>query len=181
MQWRNTPQRYGVIAVALHWLAALAVFGLFGLGLWMTELNLYHPWYHRAPELHKSIGLLLFALMVLRLLWRLGNPRPQPLPSHGRLERRAASLAHGLLYLLLFTLMGFGYLISTADGRPIELFGLLEIPATVTSITEQEEVAGDIHLALAIVLMTLVVLHGAAALKHHFVDRDNTLRRILGR
>ena len=180
MQLRNTSQRYGAITIGLHWLVALTIFGLFGLGLWMAELDLYHPWYHKAPALHKGIGLLLFALIVLRLLWRLGNPRPQPLPGHGRVERRAASLVHVLLYLLPLLLMGFGYLISTADGRPVELFGLLEIPATVTSMTDQEEAAGDIHLAMAIVLMAVVLLHVAGALKHHFVDRDNTLRRMLG-
>ena len=181
MQWRNSEQRYGLVAIALHWLVAITVIGMFILGLWMTSLTLYHPWYHRAPYLHKSIGLLLFMVMVVRLVWRLGNPRPEPLPTHARWERMAAHLMHGVLYLLLFTVMIFGYLISTADGRAIESFGLFSIPATITSIPDQEDVAGEIHEVLAITLIVLVVLHAAAALKHHFIDRDNTLRRMLGR
>lgn len=181
MTLRNTVQRYGLVAITLHWLAAITVFALFGLGWWMTELNLYHPWYYKAPALHKSIGLLLLAVMVFRLVWRWINPLPAPLPTHSRFERIAASLVHGLLYLLLFTVMLSGYLISTADGRPIEIFGVVAIPATITSIPEQEDVAGKIHLILASVLIVLALLHAAAALKHHFVDRDNTLRRMLGR
>jgi cytochrome b561 len=181
MTWRNTTQRYGLITIALHWLVAIAVFALFGLGLWMTELNLYHPWYYKAPALHKSIGLLLFMVMVLRLVWRLINPHPATLPTHSRFERVAAGVVHGLLYLLLFAVMIAGYLISTADGRPIEIFGVVSIPATITAIPNQEDVAGELHLILAIVLIALALLHAAAALKHHFVDRDNTLRRMLGR
>ncbi|HEY0633817.1 MAG TPA: cytochrome b [Gammaproteobacteria bacterium] len=181
MQWRNSTERYGLVAIGLHWLVALTVFAMFSLGLWMTSLDYYHPWYHRAPALHKSIGVVLFALVVVRLLWRWFNRQPTPLPSHTRFERMAARWVHALLYLLLFAVMVAGYLISTADGRPIEVFGLLSIPATITSIPNQEDVAGDIHLLLAITLITLALLHAAAALKHHFVDRDNTLRRMLGR
>lgn len=181
MQWRNTTQRYGLITIALHWLVTIAVFGMFGLGWWMTELTLYHPWYYKAPALHKSIGLLLFMVMVLRLVWRLINPHPDPLATHSRFERVAARLVHGMLYLLLFAVMISGYLISTADGRPIEIFGVVSIPAIITSIPNQEDVAGAIHLILAVVLIALALLHAAAALKHHFVDRDNTLRRMLGR
>lgn len=181
MQWRNTKQRYGLIAIAFHWLVAITVFGMFGLGLWMTSLDYYHQWYYKAPALHKSVGLTLFAVMVLRLVWRLLNPRPEPLPSHGRFERVLASLMHALLYLLPFALMSAGYLIPTADGQPVEIFGLVSIPATITSIPDQEDVAGDVHLTLAITLITLAVLHAIAALKHHFIDHDNTLRRMLGR
>lgn len=181
MQWRNSTERYGLIAIGLHWLVALTVFALFGLGLWMTGLEYYDTWYHRAPQLHKSIGVLLFAVMVVRLGWSLVNPHPAPLPSHTPLERTTARLVHGLLYLLLFAVMIAGYLISTADGRPIELFGVVAVPATLTSIPEQEDVAGEVHLTLAIILIVLALLHAAAALKHHFVDRDNTLRRMLGR
>ena len=181
MQWRNNKQRYGLMAIGLHWLVAITVFGMFILGLWMTSLTLFHPWYERAPALHKGIGLLLFAVMVVRLAWRLSNPRPEALATHSRFERTAASLVHGLLYLLLFAVMIAGYLISTADGRPIEIFGLVSISATLTSIPDQEDVAGTIHLVLAIILIVLALLHAGAALKHHFVDRDNTLRRMLGR
>ena len=70
MQWRNSPTNYGLTSIALHWLVALAVFGLFGLGFWMVGLTYYSSWYRTAPDLHKSIGVMLFMVMVLRVLWR---------------------------------------------------------------------------------------------------------------
>ncbi|GAB4293528.1 MAG: cytochrome b [Thiohalomonadaceae bacterium] len=181
MRLRNDREHYGLVAVTLHWLVALTVFGLFGLGLWMTGLTYYDPWYRQGPALHKSFGVVLFAVMLVRLAWRLYSPPPAPLASHTPLERRAAHLVHGLLYLLLFAIMASGYLISTADGRAVEVFGLFSIPATITSIPQQEDVAGAVHLTLAVTLMVLVLLHIAGALKHHFIDRDRTLRRMLAR
>ncbi|GIZ10929.1 cytochrome b [Pseudomonas sp. NCCP-436] len=181
MQWRNTPARYGLVSITLHWLAALAVFGLFALGYWMVGLSYYDPWRQTAPDLHKSIGLLLFALMLLRVLWRLFNPTPMALASHGRLTRLASKLGHGVLYLGLFGVMISGYLISTADGRGIEVFGLFSVPATVTDIPRQEDIAGAVHQYLAWGLVILAGLHALAAFKHHFFDRDNTLLRMFGR
>jgi cytochrome b561 len=144
---RNTPERYGLVTIALHWLVALAVFGLFGLGLWMTGLDYYDPWYKRAPDLHKSIGALLCAVMIMRLVWHIANPRPRPEPTLTTFERTASSLTHALLYGLLFAVMAAGYLISTADGRPLEVFGLCAIPATLVGLPDQADLAGDIHLA----------------------------------
>lgn len=181
MQLRNDRERYGLVAIAMHWLVALTVFGLFGLGLWMTSLTYYDPWYRQAPALHKSVGVLLFVVMVARVAWRLHSPPPGPLATHTPLERRAALVVHALMYVLLFAIMASGYLISTADGRPVEVFGLFSIPASLTSIPQQEDLAGAVHLVLAILLMALVLLHVAGALKHHFIDRDRTLARMLGR
>lgn len=181
MQWRNSPARYGLVSISLHWLVALAVFGLFALGYWMVGLSYYDPWRQEAPDLHKSIGLLLFGLMLLRVLWRLLNPSPAALASHGAMTRLASKLGHGLLYLGLFGVMITGYLISTADGRGIEVFGLFTVPATFTGIPDQEDVAGDIHRILAWGLVIFAGVHGLAALKHHVIDRDSTLLRMFGR
>ncbi|MBA4245066.1 MAG: cytochrome b [Pseudomonas sp.] len=181
MQWRNTSARYGLVSVLLHWLVALVVFGLFALGYWMVGLSYYDPWRQSAPDLHKSIGILLFAVMLLRLLWRLFSPAPAALASHGRLTRLASRLGHGLLYLGLFGVMISGYLISTADGRGIYVFGLFSVPATLTGIPQQEDIAGAIHEYLAWGLVIFAGLHGLAALKHHFIDRDSTLLRMFGR
>lgn len=181
MKLRNHKDGYGLVAVILHWLVAAAVFGLFGLGLWMTELTYYDSWYRQAPWLHKGIGATLFLLVAARLLWRLFDPQPAPLPSHAPWERRAAGIVHRLLYLLLFAVMLSGYLISTADGRPLEVFGLFSIPATVTGIDNLEDVAGRVHLLLASSLVGLALLHAVAALKHGFFDHDRTLLRMLGR
>jgi cytochrome b561 len=181
MQWRNSSSRYGLFSMFLHWLVALAVFGLFGLGLWMVDLSYYDPWRQTAPDLHKSIGLVLFGVMLLRLLWRLLSPAPAALTSHGRLTRLATKAGHGLLYLGLFGVMLSGYLISTAEGRGIPVFGLFQVPALVSSLPNQGDVAGLVHEFLAWALIVLAGLHALAALKHHFIDRDATLLRMLGR
>jgi cytochrome b561 len=181
MQWKNNTARFGFIAVALHWLVALPVFILFALGWWMTELDYYDSWYKLGPWWHKSIGVLLFFTVILRLSWRFFSPPPQPLSSHQPWKIKIAHTVHLLLYLLLFVTMLSGYLISTADNRPVEVFGWFSVPATITSIPEQEDVAGQVHLIVASILIGLVLLHAAAALKHHFIDRDRSLMRILGR
>ncbi len=181
MNWRNTTEDYGFVAIGLHWLAALAVLGLFCLGLWMVDLTYYDNWYQTAPAIHKGVGVLLLLVMAGRLSWRLFSPPPRPLPSHSAFERRVSGLVHGALYLLLFAVMASGYLISTADGRPIDVFGLFEVPATLTGLPNQADRAGDLHLALAIGAVALAGIHALAALKHHFIDRDRTLSRMLGR
>ena len=177
---RNTPQNYGVMAIFLHWLMALAIIGLFGLGFYMVDLTYYDPLYKTLPEIHKGIGILLVLVFLLRIVWRLTNPRPGPVAGTTPLEERAAGLVHHLFYLLIAVIMCSGYLISTADGKPIEVFGLFSVPATITQIPEQEDRAGLVHEYLAYGLIALVVLHAAAALKHHLVNRDETLRRMLG-
>lgn len=91
-----------------------------------------------------------------------------------------AGIVHFMLYLLLFMVMASGYLISTADGRGIGFWGLFEIPATLHGIEKQEDIAGIIHLILASTLIGIALLHAGAALKHHFIDRDSTLKRMLG-
>lgn len=123
MQFKNTPQRYGVISAALHWLTALVVYGMFALGLWMVTLSYYDGWYHQAPEIHKSIGMLLMMALIVRIIWRLYSPPPVALTSYSRLTRAGAAAGHLLLYLLLFAIIISGYLISTADGKPISVFG----------------------------------------------------------
>lgn len=181
MRWRSGRDHWGVVSITIHWLTAMTVFGLFGLGLWMTGLTYYDAWYQKGPDLHRSIGALLFLLTVGRLLWRHFDGRPRELPEHMPWERTVAKLAHIALYMLLFAVMLSGYLISTADGRPLSVFGWFSIPATLSGIEGQEDIAGVIHLSLAITLITLALMHAGAALKHHIIDRDLTLKRMLGK
>jgi cytochrome b561 len=176
---RNSHAGYGLVAMLLHWLVALVVIGMFSLGLWMVDLTYYDAWYNEAPAIHKGIGILLFLVMSGRVLWRLGNPRPVDEPHVSLLERRLAHGAHMLLYLLIFVVIISGYLISTADARPIEVFGLFSVPALVSHLPEQADIAGVIHLYLAITLVSLAGLHALAALKHHFLDHDRTLLKML--
>ena len=181
MHWRTTADHWGWLSILIHWLTAVTVFSLFGLGLWMVELDYYDSWYRKGPDLHKSIGSLLFILTLLRLVLRRTEGKPDTLPTHKSWERRIAHLTHALLYVLLIAVMIFGYLISTADGRAIEVFGWFSIPATIHGIDKQEDIAGVIHLWLAVTLISLVTLHALAAIKHHVFDKDRTLKRMLGR
>jgi len=180
MQWRNDNARYGLVAITLHWLVAVTVVGQFGLGLWMRSLGYYDAWYQLGPWWHKGIGVMLLGVLVARMVWRWTNPRPAHLPSHKPYERLAAGITHGLLYLLLFAVMVSGYLISTADGRGLEVFDWFTIPATLSGIEHQEDIAGTVHLYLAWTVIGFAALHALAALKHHFLDRDATLKRMLG-
>jgi cytochrome b561 len=177
LHWRNTETAYGLVSIVLHWLVAALAIGLFGLGVWMVELDYYDPWYRQAPWLHKSLGVVLFGIVLLRVLWRHTNWRPVPIGS--ALQTRAALAVHALLYLALLALPLSGYLISTADGRAVEVFGMLRVPATLSGLDGQEDIAGRVHQLLGLILMSLTGLHAAAALKHHFVDHDRTLRRML--
>ncbi|WP_258807970.1 cytochrome b [Pseudidiomarina sp. CB1] len=174
---RNTSNSYGWIAIAIHWLSALAVIGLFVLGYWMLTLSYYDPWYRLGPWWHKSVGLTLLAITLLRTVWTLLNPKPTLRGS--TYEVSAAKLGHVLLYGLLLVTMISGYLISTADGSGISVFDWFEVPALITGIPQQEELAGDVHWYTALSLVILAGVHGIAALRHHFWDKHDTLKRML--
>jgi len=177
-RWCNTQTQYGWISIALHWLMALAIVAMFALGVWMVGLDYTHPWYHRAPALHKSAGILLFALLICRLLWRWLQPVPTAI---GRpWEVRVAPIVHRLHYVLLFALMTTGYLIPTAQGAGIEVFDLFTLPALLNLDRAQADLVGRLHRWLAWAVIALAGLHALAALKHHFINRDATLARMLG-
>ncbi len=180
--WKNTHQGYGLLTIVLHWLMALLVMFLFGLGLYMVELNYYHEWYRTAPALHKSIGVFVFFLLLIRTLGRLMQIQPQTFVAHTRLQRLEACLAkwiHRLMYVLIASICISGYLISTADGRSVDIFDLWALPALPIQFDNQEDIAGDWHFYLALFLMLMVACHALAALKHHFIDRDEVLKKML--
>ncbi|WP_303290563.1 cytochrome b [Marinobacter sp. SS5-14b] len=181
MAMRNSENRYGWAAITMHWLVALAVFGLFGLGFWMVELSYYDEWYRKGPDIHRAVGILLFAVVVVRLVWRMSNPSPRPLPNHKPWEVFAAHVAHWALYLLMFVAMISGYLISTADGSSISVFGLFEVPSVTGTVKGMEDTAGAVHYWITWVLVALAGIHALGAFKHHFVDRDETLKRMFGK
>lgn len=154
------------------------VFCLFALGLWMVELDYYSTWYHDAPFIHKSVGVLLVLLMFARFIWNLSNPKPVVLNA-SKVLKVVAHTVHIFLYLLVFLLGVSGYLISTAESQPISVFTWFDVPALITPFANQADIAGLVHKWLAYTLIALVMLHTAAALKHHFWDKDLTLKRML--
>lgn len=173
---RNTPAGYGLVSRMLHWLMALAIVAMFGLGIWMVELDYYSPYYRSAPDIHKSVGILLLIALAFRFGWRVANVRPAD-DDLSAVERTAARVVHWGFYPLLLALMVSGYLISTADGRPIEVFGLFSVPSPGEN-KGLEDTAGAVHEWLAYIVMALAAVHVAGALKHHVIDRGRTLKRM---
>lgn len=175
----NSAQSYGWIAIVLHWIVALGVMGLFVLGVWMRDLDYGDALYQVLPHWHKSIGVLLVFTLVLRFAWRALNEKTAPLAHHAPWEKRVSKIVHYTLYALVFLMLPTGYFITTAEGQSLEVFSWFALPATVTSIENLESIAGDMHEIIAYTIMGLVLLHVLGALKHHFIDKDETLLRML--
>lgn len=173
-----TENSYSSLSKLLHWLMALMIFGLFGVGFWMVDLTYYSAWYKTAPHYHKSFGIVLAALLVVRLAVLFKKRKPAPLASHSQLVQRASKLTHVLLYVLLLLIVMTGYLISTADNRGIEVFNWLVVPGFGEFFDQQADRAGLLHQWLAYGLIALALLHALGALKHHFIDKDATLKRM---
>lgn len=176
--FKDSPSGFGLISILIHWITAPLILFLFGLGVYMVDLTYYDNWYHTAPELHISLGLLLFLFMIVRLVWRISNPSPVEL-SENALQRIAAKLVKSALYLFIFTVIISGYLITTAEGQPASMFGLLKFPVLVELTPAKVDLAGEIHEFLAWGIIALVVAHILGALFHHFILRDRTLVRIV--
>ena len=137
------------VADTFHLVSAIIFIAMLSLGLYMTGLKLMHPWYHKAPDLHKSLGIAVFFLILIRLFWRLSFIKPVPI-LWSSWKQILDQLLHRVFYLLFFGIILCGYLISTADGRGVEFFGLFEVPPLISYKETQEEVAGKIHLTLAL-------------------------------
>lgn len=175
---RNSPQAWGHVSIALHWLTAALILGLAAVGLLMTELPT-SPMKIQVYALHKSFGLTVLALTVLRLSWRLLAGSPEALPA-GKLQSLAARSVHGMLYALLFATPLSGWLYNSASGFPLRWFGM-PMPKLFTGFNPAlKQLAHALHENLFYLLAALLVLHAGAALFHHYVRKDDTLKRMTG-
>lgn len=173
-----TAKRYSTVAITLHWLMAVLLVGLFSLGLYMTSLAL-SPEKLKLYSWHKWAGVCAFLLVIGRLAWRLGH-RPPALPAQmTRLEQIAAHAAHVLLYALMFAIPLSGWLMSSAKGFQTVLFGVLPLPDLLDKNKETGDLLQTVHWALNRLLVLAVLAHAAAALKHHFIAKDDVLTRML--
>jgi cytochrome b561 len=168
---------YTRTAIALHWFIALLITAGFTLGATMTDLHM-SPRKLRLYSYHKWIGITVLGLVVIRLIWRLTHavPPDEPMP---RWQRIAAHSTHWLLYLLMIATPMFGWLYSSASGYPVVYLKLWQLPDLVHKNKGLADVLVEVHGDLGWALGWVVVLHAAAALKHHFIDHDSTLRRML--
>lgn len=172
------PLRYTQTAVALHWLMAILLVGLFSVGIYMHDLPL-SPWKLKVYSWHKWAGVTAFLLLILRLAWRAGH-RPPPLPAAmPHWQQAAAHGLHHLLYALMLAIPISGWLMSSAKGFQTVWFGALPLP----DLVDKNEALGDmlkgVHMGLNFSLALLVIAHVGAAVKHHLVDRDDVLTRML--
>jgi cytochrome b561 len=176
------PDRYTGPAIALHWLIALMIVGGFAVGLYMTDLKL-SPEKLKLYSWHKWSGITVLSLALVRLGWRWRHPAPPPLPGQPAWQLRAARYTHLLLYGLILAIPLSGWLYSSASGYPVVYLGIkaLQLPDLVDKDKALATALKQIHEILNWMLALLVSVHVGAALKHHFVDRDSTLRRMLPR
>lgn len=178
MPIRNTAERWGWVSIGLHWLTLLAIAGLVIVGLVMQELP-NSPTKIQVYGLHKSFGLTVLALTVLRLLWRLVAGTPAPVPGTPRWQSFIAQATHGALYVILLAMPLSGWLYNSASGFPLRWFGLFALPKLSGYDAGVKAFALAAHEWLFIALAVIVAVHAAAALKHHYLDRDATLSRML--
>lgn len=176
---KNNREQYGWVSIALHWLLAIALIAMYFAGDYMVDLDYYDTWYHRLPQIHKEIGVVIGGLMIVRLAWNTIQIKPNHVGDDGPAIKFMAKAAHYILYALIFVMVVSGYLISTAKGQGIDMFGFFEIPAFLPDNKDRGELAGDIHEWVGLAFMVLVALHASAALLHHFIFKDHTLKRML--
>ncbi len=170
--------RYTRTAITLHWLIVLLIFVAFPLGLYMHELPL-SPFKLRLYNYHKWIGITVLMLAVIRLSWRITHRPPAMPDTMPRWEKLAAESVHYLLYALIFIIPFSGWLMSSAKGFHVVWLGVLPLPDLVDKNKELGDLLKEVHEILNFLMFGTVLAHIGAALKHHFIDRDDILMRML--
>lgn len=180
----DTPKRFSHVTIALHWLVGLTIIGLLAVGVYMAETETYslYPW-------HKSFGFLIFFVVLLRVAWRIKNGWPTPVGQYSKIEQILAKVVHWVLIVGTVLMPLSGFLMSAFGGTGVEVFGI-EVVARNADPNNPNEViahnkaiasfAHSLHHWLGEVLIAAVVLHVLGAIKHHVVDKDGTIRRMLG-
>lgn len=175
---KNTPDKYGAVTKALHWVTAPLILGMLGVGLYMTGLDDLGQKLVLYP-LHKSVGVCVLVLVLLRIVWHLYSKKP-PLPASLKAWEKAAALAvHLLLYVCLVGMPLSGWLLSSAAGRTVSVFNMFKLPDLVGQNENLADIFGETHEILGWTLIGLIIVHVFGALKHRFIDKDKTLQRML--
>jgi cytochrome b561 len=178
MTIRNTTVRWGHASQFLHWLIVVLLIVQVTLATLADDLPLGMKKLAMLAR-HKSVGITILGLAILRLLWRRMNPTPALPDTLKPYERVLANLTHAALYILLFAMPLSGWIMSSARGFPVSWFGFIQLPDLVPKNKPLYDAMLETHETLAWALYTIVFLHVVAALKHHFMLKDNVLRRML--
>lgn len=180
MTLKNTNSRWGGVSQLLHWITVVLILAMAWIGLTMGDMP-------RGPDkiatyaLHKSIGLTILMLVVVRLAWRWHAGAPAPVAGTPRWQERIASATHVALYVLLFAMPISGWVMNSASGFPLQWFGLFNLPSIAPSNHDLHELTEEIHEWLFWAMAALATAHAAAAVYHHLFQRDATLARMLPR
>ena len=178
IRWQNDSENWGAAAKLFHWLIAALIFGLLIVGFVMDDIEDTQTRIN-ALQLHKSIGLVLLAVVLARFAWRLRGPVPALPPTLTGWERAGAHGAHIALYVLLFAMPVLGLLTSFASGFPIGFFFSIDIPSPWARDKDLQEFLAGLHELCAFLLVGVLLAHIGAALRHHFILRDDILRRMM--
>ena len=174
MQWRNSERRYGAISKGFHWGVGLLIVGMIALGLYMEDMH--GPDKLKTYAFHKATGLVILGLVILRINWKLSQQSPLLPASLSKPHVIGARLAHFALYLCIFLMPLSGWLMSSAAGFPVSIYGWFVMPDLIGPDKPTARFMHKAHGILADALIILISLHVLAALLHHFVYKNNVLR-----
>jgi cytochrome b561 len=177
MTFRNTNQSWGSLTKALHWLIVILIINQWVIAERAEELKGLAKL--QALGWHKSFGMTILMLAIVRLVWRWMNPVPDLTAETKPWERVLARVSHFLLYALIFAMPLTGWMMSSARNFPVSWFKQFQFPDLVAPSDQTFQLMNDLHHLLFSVLVTVALLHVAGALKHHFIDRNDVLKRML--
>lgn len=180
----DTSNQFSPMTVILHWIVALTMIGLLAVGVFMVEKEAYSLYWW-----HKSFGSLIFLVVILRIAWRLKNGWPNPVGQYSNIEQSLAKVVHWVLIIGTVLMPISGFLMSSLGGYGVDLFGLDIVARNANPENPSEVIAHNetirglshaVHHWLGYILIATVTLHFFGALKHHLIDKDGTLKRMLG-
>jgi cytochrome b561 len=174
----DSPGRYTATAIGLHWVVAVLILGGAGLGMVTADLP-FSPRQLQWISYHKWIGVTVFLLAVVRLLWRLRHPVPALPAAMPAWQQHFAQATHLLFYVLMLLIPVIGWMQSSALGVPVVYFGVVPLPDLLNKNKELAELLRIVHRNFGYGLLALIAVHTGAALKHHVTDRDDVLVRML--
>ena len=176
---RNTNEKYGKVAIILHWLMALMVIALVFIGFNLDDIE--KPLKFTIIGLHKATGTLVLILALFRWYWMISNESPAPVESMSKAE---IGISHATKWILMLALIGMplsGIIMSMFAGHSIDIYGLFEISPMLEKNIDTAKAFGSLHELGGYAISIVIALHILAALKHHFINKDNVLKRMLGR
>ncbi len=171
----NENNSYNLISKIIHWVSALLILGLIFIGFYMDDLEGAQK--YKMYDIHKSFGVLLLGLVCVRILWNAIKGKPKTLISYKKWEKILSHISHMFMYLAMIALPLSGWAISSTGGHAVKFFGI-KLPALLEKNKELHEIFEELHEFLAIALLFVVGLHILGAFKHHFIDKDITLKRM---